>query len=1093
MIIHAAAKMKRVCGLRMILLIMMMVLPPLCVAPTGGKALAAPADGSAVKIRIDGIDHFKRIDAGVYVGDVPADSGLRSLARAQIKTIICLTKEIPYGKVAGSLNLRVEHIPLPSFKTPDPAAVRRFLDIVTDPSARPVFFHGREVEGHVSAMTALYRIQIQGWPEDKAAAELKEGVVSSVFVDLKGFVSSYRQMLFRETPSANAGMMLERANAQAQAGQTVQALADARGAMLRVSSKEERVTVAKTWISILDLLSSKGDLPVYGFDIAEREWAVLEVAGAEDVASLVSLGNVFQRGLNLSRALEAFDRAQALGKEPVKDLAGQVRRVRTVRSYAPRSPLGKQLGLKSRINRGELAALLIQELRVDRLRAEHGPATWRPEMDKKGAKPVPTDIAGSSKSADIQNVLGLGIRGLELFSDSTFRPDAFVSRAEFVVVIEDILTRATRDQTLPTQLLGKTPRYTDVSADAWYQSAADLARGLGLFAPAPEEDQHFKPLVDVTGLEALGAFRLLKKNLDMRSRVIVVVVDALRAESIHASLDRGRLPNLARLIDERGVVRVQRCLSALPSVTLPNHTTIFTGVYPGRHAVPGNEWFDRSLSNDEPLYRRTREYVKYGTEDDPGLGRAWSFGGIPVHDMDLSPSVRTVYEAFKAAESKKGRKAKTAVVFDPVRRGADEVVNPDVFDALISLDILPFVNEYALLDQSAMKKTVELIQSDDPPELLGVWLSGLDGWSHAHGPGPAGTENDRQAGYVAKYIDPLMGDLTKALTARGILDETMIFLVSDHGQADTAGDAKYAVDAEKVYSALAHSPYRPPLNKEGRLDNRASDFNIAVMANSNGNAALVSIRTPGAEWKSAPASADIEAVAGILIAQPYVSRIFFIEPSQTGRELAAYTLTAGASGPVKKRLPQESDELLTARTLGIAGSTRSGDLLMEARYPYYFSPAGTLYRGQHGRRESVEDHVSLLMLNPPGGRKHVVKAVTEIADIAPTVAGVLGFLDELPADGKDLLDPPRIIVSSHTEDQAVEAGKAVGILGFVRDAVSIVRVEYRVGDEGNFVAARGTSTWDAEVNLSRGRHAIVVRATDETGLQSQIRFHLMAR
>jgi hypothetical protein len=31
------------------------------------------------------------------------------------------------------------------------------------------------------------------------------------------------------------------------------------------------------------------------------------------------------------------------------------------------------------------------------------------------------------------------------------------------------------------------------------------------------------------------------------------------------------------------------------------------------------------------------------------------------------------------------------------------------------------------------------------------------------------------------------------------------------------------------------------------------------------------------------------------------------------------------------------------------------------------------------------------------------------------------------------------------------------------------------------------------VMLGRGRHAIVVRATDETGLQSQIRFHLVAR
>ena len=1084
---------RKTCDQVIALTILVILLSALFNIGAGGWSIAAPDVPPAQKIRIDGIAHFKRIDAGVYTGDMPEDSGLRSLARAQVKTVICLTGDVPYGKIAKDLNLRVEHIALSSFKAPDPAAVMRFLEVVTDPSAKPVFFHGREREGGTSAMAAIYRIQVQGWPQDKAVDEVKESVISALFVDLKAFASSYRQILQKHPSAIDMATRLDRARAQAKAGRTAQALADAREAMIRAASVDERIAVAGATIQILDTISSKGELPAFGLDIAEREWTVLEIAGAEDTLSLISLGNIFQRGLNLSRSLEAFDRAQARGKEPIKELTGQVQRVRTVRSYAPRSPLGKQLGLKTRINRGELAALLMQELRVDRLRTEHAPATWQSLPDANNVKLAAGDIAGTPYDADIQNVLNMGIRGLELFSDGTFRPEAFVSRAEFVVVIEDILTRATRDSTLPTQLLGKTPRYTDVPAGAWYQSAADLARGLGLFAPAPGAEQTFNPLIDVTGVETLGAFRLLKKNLDLRSRVIIVVVDALRAESVYTGIDRGRLPNLARLIDERGVVRVERCLSALPSVTLPNHTTIFTGVYPGRHAVPGNEWFDRSLSNDEPLYRRTREYVKYGTEDDPGLGRAWSFGGIPVHDMDLSPSVRTVYEAFKAAENRKGRKAKTAVVFDPVRRGADCIVNPDVFDALISLDILPFVNDYALMDQSTMKKTVELIRSDDPPELLGVWLSGLDGWSHAHGPGPVGTQNDRQSGYVEKYIDPLMGDLAKALAARGILDETMIFLVSDHGQADTAGDAKYAVDAEKVYQAMAKSPYRPPLDKEGHLDNRASDFDIAVMANSNGNAALVSIRTPGAAWKAAPRPADIEAVAGILIAQPYVSRIFFIEPSTTGRELTAYALTAGASGPVKNRLLRESEEMLIVRTMGIAGSSRSGDLLVEARYPYYFSPAGTLYRGQHGRRESLEDHVPLLMLNPSGGRKHIVKTVTEIADIAPTVAGVLGFLEELPADGKDLLDPPRIIVSSHTEDQVVETGKTVGILGFVRDAVGVVRVEYRVGDEGNFIAARGTSTWDAEVTLNRGRHAIVVRATDETGLRSQIRFHLVAR
>ncbi|HRZ17584.1 MAG TPA: hypothetical protein P5141_08480, partial [Candidatus Hydrogenedentes bacterium] len=71
-----------------------------------------------------------------------------------------------------------------------------------------------------------------------------------------------------------------------------------------------------------------------------------------------------------SRSLEAFDRARLKGKFPGEDLAGRVERIRAVHSFAPRSDLGKRLGLMTKVDRGELAALLIQELRLDRLR-EH--------------------------------------------------------------------------------------------------------------------------------------------------------------------------------------------------------------------------------------------------------------------------------------------------------------------------------------------------------------------------------------------------------------------------------------------------------------------------------------------------------------------------------------------------------------------------------------------------------------------------------------------------------------------------------------------------------------------------------------------------
>jgi hypothetical protein len=197
--------------------------------------------------------------------------------------------------------------------------------------------------------------------------------------------------------------------------------------------------------------------------------------------------------------------------------------------------------------------------------------------------------------------------------------------------------------------------------------------------------------------------------------------------------------------------------------------------------------------------------------------------------------------------------------------------------------------------------------------------------------------------------------------------------------------------------------------------------------------------------------------------------------------------------PATRQLEKNSEERLNTRALGLSGSGRSGDLLVEAKKPYYFAPWGSIYRGQHGRGERVEDQVPLLILNPPGGQNRVVQSTVEIDDIAPTVAGALGFRDALPTDGTDLLDPPRILVSSHGQDQAVPAGEAVSILGFVQDAVGVERVEYRLDDDEHFRRADGTSSWEIRVTLPPGRHAVTIRALDETGLTSTVRFHLVAR
>ncbi len=53
--------------------------------------------------------------------------------------------------------------------------VLRFLRIVTDPARTPAFVHCNYGADRTGAMSAIYRVVVQGWPKDKAIHEMTQG------------------------------------------------------------------------------------------------------------------------------------------------------------------------------------------------------------------------------------------------------------------------------------------------------------------------------------------------------------------------------------------------------------------------------------------------------------------------------------------------------------------------------------------------------------------------------------------------------------------------------------------------------------------------------------------------------------------------------------------------------------------------------------------------------------------------------------------------------------------------------------------------------------------------------------------------------
>jgi hypothetical protein len=127
--------------------------------------------------------------------------------------------------------------------------------------------------------------------------------------------------------------------------------------------------------------------------------------------------------------------------------------------------------------------------------------------------PDATDIAEHPLRADIEEVLKLHVVGLEPDPAHRFHPDQGVNRAEFALMIEDILVKVTGETGVRTKYIGQTSPFPDVRNDLPYFNAVQTVVSRNLMEPKDKVRGMFAPLEPVSGAEALLVLRLLKDEL----------------------------------------------------------------------------------------------------------------------------------------------------------------------------------------------------------------------------------------------------------------------------------------------------------------------------------------------------------------------------------------------------------------------------------------------------------------------------------------------------------------------------------------------------------------------------------------------------
>jgi predicted AlkP superfamily pyrophosphatase or phosphodiesterase len=253
-------------------------------------------------------------------------------------------------------------------------------------------------------------------------------------------------------------------------------------------------------------------------------------------------------------------------------------------------------------------------------------------------------------------------------------------------------------------------------------------------------------LACLLGLGALAgvAGRSTQQADGLERTVILVSVDGWRWD-YHTHIP---VPNLQRLI-ARGV-RAEALIPTFPSKTFPNHYTIVTGLYPGRHGIVANNIRDHGTGRMFTLAAR-REI------EDP----MW-WGGEPIW---------VTAERLGLA---------TAPFFWPGSEAPIQGTRPRYWERY----------DQDLPGPARVERVLEWLDlpAGERPRFLTLYFEDVDTAGHDDGPDSAAVRE------AVLRADGYLGQLTAGLERRNILDRVNIVVVSDHGMSATSASRVVFVD-----------------------------------------------------------------------------------------------------------------------------------------------------------------------------------------------------------------------------------------------------------------------------------------------------------
>ena len=141
---------------------------------------------------LPGITNVGHVAPGIVRGAQPEPEGYATLKEIGIRTVVNLRTRHGEREAVEAAGMRYVEIPMSFLKKVDPAAMRKALSVMTDPANQPVFLHCSRGLDRTGVVVAVYRMEVDGWSEAEAVAEMEALGFHEIWFQLKKTVQEWR-------------------------------------------------------------------------------------------------------------------------------------------------------------------------------------------------------------------------------------------------------------------------------------------------------------------------------------------------------------------------------------------------------------------------------------------------------------------------------------------------------------------------------------------------------------------------------------------------------------------------------------------------------------------------------------------------------------------------------------------------------------------------------------------------------------------------------------------------------------------------------------------------------------------------------------